>query len=287
VKEHNKVLIMTEDLKTVNMDLFHHNSPGTYVTNKNGMRALYAKYYETRSGIEIYRCGDDFAIKVGRNVNKMALKYLDPEIRIAIESDYDKNPQLKPEPWTKLLKFRNLTNIEVDEKISDGEIDRLDDKFKLCKEATFGILRGHLELLFYEENTELFKLFKFNQKSWYPTMQTGAVRTLTRYLHNLFRGSEFDYHFEVMVKDKSWVQLRGGVTVGKAHILPGDVIEIHKKNEKQHMYERVVCESPRSVVLLYLKFFADYQLKTIDSPNVVLRREKLFDANLLWKIICC
>jgi len=281
---------MTDKLKIVDVDTYHYDAPDTYAANKDVTRALYAKYYETRSGIEVYRCGDDFAIKVKGRTTKMALKYVDPEIRIAIESDYDKNPHLKPDPWTKSLRFRNLTNIEVGNDISDGEIDDLQDKFDRCKETCLCVLRGSVELMFFDDNTKLFELFKFNQKSWYPSMRTGAIRTLMRYLHNLFRGSEFDYYFEEMVKDKKWVLYRKGFTVGTTDVLPGDVVEIHKRGEKvleRSMYERVICEGPRSVVLLYLKFFANYQLKSLGKSTVIFRHQKLFDADLLWKMICC
>jgi len=152
------------------------------------------------------------------------------------------------------------------------------------------LLRGHAAYV-----GHVFKRYKFDLSQNSGVMKTGGARTLSRYLHNILKGTEFDHSFDKMVVNVSWsaksCKSINGIfdytCIKKDSICQGDLCELHGKSDQNKVYVTLKYDDQDSLVLLYLKFFSLYRVKKSNNLTVVPRGKRLFDPDLLFKIICC
>jgi len=179
--------------------------------------------------------------------------------------------------------------------LGEKEVDHYDSngvavyKFDAYVTVVLALLRGHAAYV-----GHMFKKFKFSMID--PGhMKTGSSRALARYLINILQDTEFYHHFDKMVINVSWsvksfLPVEDGEFryVKKEAVQYGDICELHNKSDQTKTYVTVKYEERDSIVLLYLKYFALFRLKSKSNfLNPVPRGDRLFDPELLFKIICC
>jgi len=179
--------------------------------------------------------------------------------------------------------------------LGENEVDHYDSngvavyKFDAYVTVVLALLRGHAAYV-----GHMFKKFKFSMID--PGhMKTGSSRALARYLINILQDTEFYHHFDKMVINVSWsvksfLPVEDGEFryVKKEAVQYGDICELHNKSDQIKTYVTVKYEERDSIVLLYLKYFALFRLKSKSNfLNPVPRGDRLFDPELLFKIICC
>jgi len=182
--------------------------------------------------------------------------------------------------------------------LGEQELDHYDSngvavyKFDAYVVIVLALLRGQAAYV-----GHMFKKFKFNMID--PGhMKTGSSRALARYLMNILRDTEFYHHFDKMVINVSWsvksflpveIQVEGEYRyVKKEAVKYGDICELHNKSDQSKTYVTIKYEERDSIILLYLKYFSLYRLKSKSNfNNPVPRGDRLFDPELLFKIICC
>jgi len=179
--------------------------------------------------------------------------------------------------------------------LGEKEVDHYDSngvavyKFDAYVTVVLALLRGHAAYV-----GHMFKKFKFSMID--PGhMKTGSSRALARYLINILQDTEFYHHFDKMVINVSWsvksfLPVEDGEFryVKKEAVQYGDICELHNKSDQTKTYVTVKYEERDSIVLLYLKYFALFRLKSKSNFLIpVPRGDRLFDPQLLFKIICC
>jgi len=163
-------------------------------------------------------------------------------------------------------------------------------KFEAYVTLVLALLRGHAAYV-----GHVFKRYKFDLSQNSGVMKTGGARTLSRYLYNILKGTEFDHSFDKMVVNVSWsarsCKVLNGIYentyIKKDAISDGDFCELHDKSDQNKVYVTLRYDDQDSLVLLYLKFFSLFRVKKSNNLSVVPRGKRLFDPDLLFKIICC
>jgi len=163
-------------------------------------------------------------------------------------------------------------------------------KFEAYVTMVLALLRGQAAYV-----GHVFKRYKFDLSQNSGVMKTGGARTLSRYLYNILKGTEFDHSFDKMVVNVSWsvrsCKVLNGIYentyIKKDAINHGDYCELHDKSDQNKVYVTLRYDDQDSLVLLYLKFFSLFRVKKSDNLSVVPRGRRLFDPDLLFKIICC
>jgi len=134
--------------------------------------------------------------------------------------------------------------------------------------------------------------FRLRGYAWSGGLRISKLRSFSRFLRSIFKGTEFDHPFERLISYANWGVRRSVnpagdqfLIVDKSEVSKGDIVQLFNRKDVSELFVSYLVTDDSTVLFMWIQYFASYKFD-FANDRPVLRDQKLFSPGVLHAILC-